>query len=154
MRRSRGVSITTPLQYYFYGLLLTIDTLYREASIDAADFFNIRENILNILSYGRELWPSYRRTPCTLSMFLLREISRNSKKVNFPRNVEILFPGSSVTKNFSLTSLGCPRIMKAKIWPRPLRIWRKCGANFVQFFGGWSPSGGLGEILYGSLKNW
>ena len=35
------------------------------------------------------------------------------------------------TKFFSLTGLGRPRIMNAKIWPRPLRIWRKWGSNFL-----------------------
>jgi len=78
----------TPLQYYFYGMLLTIGTLCRGASIDAAYFFNIRENILNVI-LGGELWPSYRgdpvlavnvchykKFPVTRKMLIFRKISK------------------------------------------------------------------------------
>ena len=58
----------TPLQYYFYGMLLTIDTLCRGALIDAAYFFNIRENILNVI-LGANFGPVIGGHPCTLSMF-------------------------------------------------------------------------------------
>jgi len=41
------------------GCFLTIDSLCRGASIEAADFFNIRKKIQNVI-LGGELWPSYR----------------------------------------------------------------------------------------------
>ena len=84
-------------------------------------------------------------TPAHLvNVFCWTKISRNSKKIDFPRNFEIRFPGSGPRYSyqiFSLTGLGGPRMANAKIWPRPLRIWRKWGSNFFgveqfQFPGG------------------
>ena len=51
----------------------------------------------------------------------------------------------TVTKFFSLTGLGGPRIMNAKICHRPVRIWRKWGANFL----GVEPLGGPGSSIVG-----
>ena len=49
---------------------MTIDTLYRGASIDAAYFFNIRKNIQDVI-LGGELWPTYMGDPMhTVSFFL------------------------------------------------------------------------------------
>jgi len=39
--------------------------------------------------------------------------------------------------------------MKAEIWPRPLRIWRKWGAKFL---GGGAPRGAWGNIVGVALK--
>jgi len=142
----RGVSITTLLQYYFYGLLLTIDTLYREASIDAADFLNIRENILNVI-VGGELWPSYRETPMHAVNVFYNEKFPITKKVDFPRNFEIQFPVSgprfSYQNFFPHGPWASPYNESKNLAPTPENL-AKMGCKF---FWGWSPSGGLWEIL-------
>jgi len=133
----------TPLQYYFYGMLLTIDTLCRGASIDAAYFFNIRENILNVI-LGGELWPSYRGDPVlAVNVCHYKKFPVTRKMLIFRKISKFYFwevGQGTVTKFFSLTVLGRPRIMIAKIWPRPLRIWSKWGAIFL----GVEPLGGPG----------
>jgi len=108
----RGVSITTLLQYYFYGLLLTIDTLYREASIDAADFLNIRENILNVI-LGGELWPSYRETPMhAVNVFYNEKFPITLKKsrfsAKFRNSISSKWAKVQLPKFFPSRALGVP----------------------------------------------
>ena len=79
--------------------------------------------------------PVIGETPAhTVNVFYYDKFPVTRITINFPRNFKILFPGSGPRYSyqfFSLTGLGRPRIMNAKIWPRPLRIWRKLGSNFL-----------------------
>jgi len=78
--------------------------------------------------------PLIRGTPAhAVNVFLLRQISCNSIKNRFSAKFQNFISGKWAYSYqiFSLTGLGRPRIMNAKIWPRPLRIWRKWGSNFL-----------------------
>ena len=114
---------------------MTIDSLCREASIDTANFFNIRKKYPKRHLRGMTFGPVIGETPAhTVNVFYYDKFPVTRITINFRRNFEILFPGSGPRYSyqfFSLTGLGRPRIMNAKIWPRPLRIWRKLGSNFL-----------------------
>ena len=83
---------------------------------------------------GMNFGPFIGGTPAQAVNFFSEQrfpVTRN--KIYFRRNFEIPFLGSGPRYSyqiFSLTGLGRPRIMNAKIWPRPLRIWRKWGSKF------------------------
>ena len=142
----------TPLQYYFYGMLLTIDTLCRGALIDAAYFFNIRENILNVI-LGGELWPSYRGDPVlAVNVCHYKKFPVTRKVLIFRKISKFYFREvgqGTVTKFFSLTVLGRPRIMIAKIWPLTPENLVKMGCNF---FGCGAPRGAWGQYCNCRLK--
>jgi len=84
--------------------------------------------------------------------FFLRQISRNSKKVDFLQNFEILFPGSGpsiVTKIFFPDALwASPYNESRNLTPTPENL-AKVGCKV---FGRWSPSGGLGQYCRGRFK--
>jgi len=88
----------------------------------------------------------------TVNVFHYDKFPVTRIKIDFPRNFEILIPGSGPRyshQNFSLTSVGGPRITKAKNWPRPENL-AKMG---VKFFGGGAISISWGQYCRGRLKS-
>jgi len=113
-------------------------------------FLNIPKKVVNVILQG-ELWPSYRGNLAdVVNVFSEQRFPVTRKKAIFCKISKFYFQKvgqGTVTKKFSLTGLGCPRIMIAKIWPWPenlAKMWCK--------FWGWSPSGGLGKYCRGRLK--
>ena len=76
------------------GCLLTIDSLCRVASIDAAYFFNIPKNNPKRHIRGVNFGPVIGGTPAhAVNFFCYDKFPVTRIKIDFPRNFEILFPG-------------------------------------------------------------
>jgi len=117
-----------------FFLFLTIDTLYRGPRLTRT-FLQCSEKYSKRYPRKVNFGPLIGGTLAhAVNFFCYDKFPVTRKKSIFGEISKFYFREvgqGTVTKIFSLMGLGRPRIMNAKIWPRPLRIWRKWGSNFL-----------------------
>jgi len=133
---------------------MTIDTLYRGASIDAAYFFNIRKKCSKRHPRGMNFGPLIGGTPAhAVNIFSEQRFPVTRNKIDFPRNFEILFLGSGPSYSYQNFFPDGPRASlyneRKNLAPTPENL-AKMG---VKFLGGGAISITWGQYCRGRLKS-